>query len=112
MGKDSRLRAAAQGLGERAFNSISEDDVARVHAEVFPAPTPGTTRTAELTLCRLAMACRAMAAAVSMRPHALWAFLKVTQLQTLVDGGLATDLDRAQWDEFEARLLAAAFRED
>lgn len=109
---DSRLRAAAEDLGTAAFNSIDEAEVARVHALVFPVPVPGAGKTAELTLCRLAMACGAMAAAVGMSPSALWAFLRLTQLGPILERDLVTAEDRAAWDAMEGRLLAVAFAGD
>jgi hypothetical protein len=114
------IRRRAHELGESAFNAVSEDDVRALRDRAFPEIAtgvlePGTipagAASGLLTMCRLALSTRLMAATLGSSPLVLWAFIKMTTLDDLVAKELATDRDKAEWAVFEHRLMAAAFAE-
>jgi hypothetical protein len=103
------LRQLALEAGTEIFNAPSEGAVEQLHQVVFPEPVPGASKTATLTICRVALACAAVAAALAIPARDYWAFLKSSTLNRLIDPHLSTAADRAAWNALESKLLSAAF---
>jgi hypothetical protein len=103
------LRGKALALGTEIFDGPSEGAVEVLHSRVFPVPIPGSTKAAELVLCRVALAAAVVAKALGIPARDYWRSLKASVLDRVIQPALTTADDRAAWGALEGRLMDIAF---